>query len=296
MPALSEVVVAKARAAGADDWLDELDGIVSTLSERWSLDVGATFDGATEAYVAAATTRDGEQCVLKVLVPRGDGAARNEATALRLADGEGCPRLLRCDLDAGALLIERLGPSLHELGLPIEQRHEILCDAASRVWRRVERSGLPTGTDKAHWLIEWISSGYESLGRPCAPRTVAHAVACAKRRAAAHDEATAVLVHGDVHQWNALRAPRGFKLVDPDGLVADPAYDLGVLMREDPLELLESGPMARAEMLAERTGCDVTAIWEWGVVERVSTGLVCTQVGLQPLGREMLGAADALSA
>ena len=28
----------------------------------------------------------------------------------------------------------------------------------------------------------------------------------------------AVLVHGDVHQWNALRAGDGFRLVDPDGL------------------------------------------------------------------------------
>jgi len=29
-----------------------------------------------------------------------------------------------------------------------------------------------------------------------------------------------VLVHGDVHQWNALRAGAGFKLDDPDGLLA----------------------------------------------------------------------------
>jgi streptomycin 6-kinase len=51
---------------------------------------------------------------------------------------------------------------------------------------------------------------------------------------AAHDDERAVLVHGDVHEWNALQAPGGgFKLVDPDGLVAEPEYDLGVLMRED---------------------------------------------------------------
>lgn len=32
---------------------------------------------------------------------------------------------------------------------------------------------------------------------------------------------SAVLVHGDVHQWNALEAKQGFKLVDPDGLLAE---------------------------------------------------------------------------
>jgi len=29
-------------------------------------------------------------------------------------------------------------------------------------------------------------------------------------------------VHGDGHQWNALQSDSGFKLVDPDGLVAEP--------------------------------------------------------------------------
>ena len=42
-------------------------------------------------------------------------------------------------------------------------------------------------------------------------------------------------MHGDVHQWNALQAAGGgFKLVDPDGLLAEAEYDLGILMREDP--------------------------------------------------------------
>jgi len=34
-----------------------------------------------------------------------------------------------------------------------------------------------------------------------------------------------------VHQWNTLEAPEGFALVDPDGLLAEPEYDLGIIMR-----------------------------------------------------------------
>jgi len=68
-----------------------------------------------------------------------------------------------------------------------------------------------------------------------------------------------VLVHGDVHEWNALEADGGFKLVDPDGLLAEPEYDLGIIMREDPLE----GDLhERAGRLAHSTGLDATAIWE----------------------------------
>jgi streptomycin 6-kinase len=125
---------------------------------------------------------------------------------------------------------------------------------------------------------------------------VDYALGCAARRADAHDDERAVLVHGDVHQWNALEAGGGaFKLVDPDGLLAEAEYDMGILMREDPLELLTGDAGERARWLARRTGLDATAIWEWGAVERVSTGLLCTRIGLQPVGREMLAAADRLA-
>ena len=41
------------------------------------------------------------------------------------------------------------------------------------------------------------------------------------------------------------------------------------------------------------TGTDATAIWEWGFVERVSTGLLCTKHEMQPGATRMLAIADA---
>jgi streptomycin 6-kinase len=67
-------------------------------------------------------------------------------------------------------------------------------------------------------------------------------------------------------------------------------------MREDPLELLRDGPHARAAWLAARTALDMTAIWEWGVVERISTGLLAVSVGLRPIGDQMLHAAGIIAA
>jgi streptomycin 6-kinase len=64
------------------------------------------------------------------------------------------------------------------------------------------------------------------------------------------------------------------------------------MMREDPVELMDGDPRTRARWLAERCGLDATAIWEWGVVERVSTGLLLTHIDLQPIGRQMLAAAE----
>jgi streptomycin 6-kinase len=287
-----QVVRNKALAAGAADWIDGLPELVAGLERDWRITVGRRYDDATEAFVARAVLADGRPAVLKLMIPRpGDDAAR-EITVLRLVDGDGCVRLLRADPARGALLLERLGRSLDQLGLPAGRRHEILSAAARRVWRPAAGCDLPTGAEKGRGLIDFITATWTELGRPCSARAVDDALACAARRIQAHDDERAVLVHGDVHQWNALEAGAGFTLVDPDGLLAEAEYDLGVIMREDPVELMDGDPRARSRWLAARCGLDATAIWEWGVVERVSTGLLCTKVDLQPIGRQMLAAAE----
>lgn len=290
-----EAVWTKALAAGAAAWLRELPSLLEDLEREWAITVGRPYAGGTESFVAEAVLTDGTEAVLKLLIPRNRDAARNEITALRLTDGDGFAKLLRHDIDRGALLLERLGRSMSDLALPMAQRHGLLCSAAQRVWRPALDSGLPTGAEKGRWLIEFITASWDELDRPCSERAVDHALTCAERRIAAHDDERAVLVHGDVHQWNALEAGGRFKLVDPDGLLAEPEYDLGTLMREDPVELLEGDSHERARWLAKRTGLVAGAIWEWGAVERVSTGLLCTKVGLQPVAAEMLIAADRIS-
>lgn len=287
-----EVVRQKAFAVGADAWLDDLPLLVARFEQEWGIAVGAAYSDSTEAYVAEAICEGGTPAVLKLLVPRSGDAAENEITVLRLAGGDGCVRLLRNDAVLGALLLERLGKSLHQLGLPIHRRHEILCSTATRVWRPAPDCGLPTGADKGRWLADFITASWEELDRPCSERAVEYALTCAGRRVEAHRDERAVLVHGDVHEWNALEAADGFRLVDPDGLLAEPEYDLGIIMREDPLDLLDGDPNERARWLAAHTGLDPTAIWEWGVVERVSTGLLGTKVGLQPVGGQMLAVAE----
>jgi streptomycin 6-kinase len=275
--------------------LDDLPSLVASLEQEWSVAVGDAYSDSTEAFVAKATCEDGTPAVLKLLVPRSGDAAENEITVLRLTRGEGCVRLLRDDPARGALLLERLGPSLYELGQPIGRRHDILCSTVARVWRPAPDCGLPTGAEKGRWLEDFVASTWEELNRPCSERAVDHAIACAARRVVAHHDERAVLVHGDVHQWNALEAEDGFRLVDPDGLLAEPEYDLGIIMREDPLDISDNDPHERARWLAARTGLDATGIWEWGVVERVSTGLLGTKVGLQPVSRQMLAVADRLA-
>lgn len=301
MDGVPEPVRGKARAEGADQWLRELPALVADLERDWSISVGRPYADATEGLVAEAALAGGGMAVLKLHVPRLDsprpaGAAEREIAVLRLAAGQGCARLLDADAARGALLLERLGRPLHELGMPLAARLEVLCTAAMRLWRPAPESGLPSGADQGREQAGYITRAWEELGRPCTEAAVAYALTCADRRIAAHGQRRAVLVHGDVHEWNALQAGDGFALVDPDGVLAEPEYDLGVLMREDPAELLTGDPRDRARWLAARCGLDAWATWEWGAVQRVSCGLLLTRLGVQPVAGQMLAVADRVAA
>ncbi len=236
-----DIVANKAREVGAERWLADLDELVAAVIEDWGLVLGNPLTGGTEAYVTHVLRHDGSPAVLKLMIPRsGDGleqsAVTNEATVLELAEGAGCAELYARDDTRGALLMEQLGPSLFDLGLPIADQHRIMVDCAIALWRPAPDAGLTTGSRKARLLIDFVSKEWERHGRPCREATVEHAIECGERRAAAHRDERSVLVHGDIHQWNTLRTIDGgsHKLVDPDGLLAEPEYDLGILMREDP--------------------------------------------------------------
>lgn len=99
--------------------------------------------------------------------------------------------------------------------------------------------------EKARTLGELVSGPWEELGRPCSEVVADQALRFAERRAAAFDLERCVVVHGDPHPANALQilAPRpgaesGYVFVDPDGFLADPTCDLGVVLRHWCPELL----------------------------------------------------------
>jgi streptomycin 6-kinase len=243
---------------------------------------------------------DGSRAVLKVGLP-GSADLGGEARVYRLAAGRGYANLLAHDEAHNALLLERLGEPLADTGVSVEQQMRQICAALKPAWIPLREShGLMTGAQKAHWLAGFIEEKWASLDKPCARRTVDMALAFAQMRATAHSASDSVLVHGDAHAHNALAdGGGGFRFVDPDGLFAEPACDLAALMRDWSDELLAGDPVAnsrrRCDLLVELTGAEQEAVWQWGFIERVSTGLVLLEIGMTDEGVATLAVADYLS-
>lgn len=271
-----------ARGVAGKRWLAELPEVLAALTQRWGLVLGDPFIGGTAGYVVAATDRVGRPCALKVALSLDlddEEAFGRSVRAHELAGGRGCVELLDHDVPTQAMLLERLGPNLDDLGMAVPELLHTVATTLRSFWRPVAAGvDLPSGADKAAWLADYIEAEWDELGRPCDRAVIDRALAYCDARAAAFDPARAVLVHGDAHGWNTLDAGHGaFKLVDPEGLWSEPAHDLAVAMREYNRPLLAGDTVrlvrARAELLASWCEVDPQPVWEWGFIERVSTGL-----------------------
>jgi streptomycin 6-kinase len=290
MPALELPDITRRRALtlGAEgrDWLDGLDALVEDLCREWQLSLGPMLSGGSEAFVAACTRSDGRAAVLKVLIPR--GTAEGERATLLAAGGRGYAELFASDPARRAMLMERLGPSLSSLGWSVEAQIESMLETLRTAWIKLpDASGFMTGAEKARSLLVFMREMWAETGRGWPAAVIKAACACAEEREAAYSPSTAVLGHGDGHSANTLLVPDSdpprFKFVDPDGLFIEPAYDLGILMRDWTDELLAGDPLAdglvRCRHLAAQTSVPARAIWQWGFIERVSTGLLLEQLG-----------------
>lgn len=261
-----------------EKWLASVTTLVAEIEDLWSLSVGEQLSGGTEALVFAVNS-GARSLVLKVGIP---DSLHREAEALRLAEGRGYARLVDYDASRDAVLLERLGRRLADSSLSMHQQIEILCGTLKVAWRRIDQTDdLMTGAEKAHAYADSIRAQWEELDPPFSEEIVDRASAYAFDRMVAHDPAASWLIHGDAHIWNALEArdsATGYKFVDPDGLFAERAVDLAVLLREWREDLLSGDTLsvgrARCELLAQLTGVDRASIWQWGFLEHVSSGLL----------------------
>ena len=281
--AVPELVRQRAMAHGAAGrrWLDELPDVLADLAARWDLEIGSPFPGGTASLVLGVRDRSGRECVLKVAMALDEDDAelfRRSVLVHQLAAGRACASILQHDAGTSSMLLERLGPNLHELELPIPRVLGVVAATLRSFWRPLpDGCDLPTEAEQAEWLGRFIVKAWKEIGRPCPREVVERALRYCEERAAAFDPALAVLVHGDAHGWNTLSAAGACKFVDPEGLRSSRAHELSVLMREYNAPLLAGDTprlvRERAERLASCAEIDPEPVWQWGFIERVSTGL-----------------------
>jgi streptomycin 6-kinase len=226
-------------------------------------------------YVAPAVLADGSEAVLKLGVPNPE--LTTEIEALRLYGGRGAARLIEADAELGALLIERVRPGAPLAEVKDDEATSVAAHLMQRLWqplpevhpfpdlRRWTRSlsryaerarlgGDPTGGPLPWELVEWaVRQLEELLTDPPAP----------------------VLIHGDFHHWNVLRAEREpWLVIDPKGVAAEPGFEAGPLLYNPMPDVFGWPDLARVtrrrlDLLSEHLGLDRPRLAACGLVAAV---------------------------
>ena len=240
-------------------WLDRLPGALRNLEGRWSLTVGAPFDGedVSCAWVAPVALADGTSAVLKLGMPHME--AEHELQGLRFWDGDPTVRLLEFDDELGAMLLERCEPGTVLRVLPESEQDLVIARLLRRLWR-LPSAPHPFRTLSAlteYWthqtlddVEQWTDIGLVREGLRLfkeLPQTAP----------------TEVLLATDLHAGNVLRSEREpWLVIDPKPFVGDPAYDAtqhlfncGARLRSDP-----DGTIRR---LADLLGVDRERVRLW---------------------------------
>jgi streptomycin 6-kinase len=206
------------------DWLQRLPALALDIVGRWRLTLEPPFTNGFVDYVTPVRRADGSPAVLKLCFVEPEFVSGT--AALDAYHGNGAVRLFEADLDAGALLLERLEPgeSLSTLAEVTAEMH-IAAGIMRGLWQ------APVSDPTLLHLDDWVTQANLPSSMPLHKRSHPW-IESALRRAAEllaepHPE---VLLHGDLHFDNVLSSQRGWLAIDPKGIVGDPAWELAPLL------------------------------------------------------------------
>ncbi len=215
------------------DWLERLPELIRECETQWHMEVLAHFPNLTYNFVAPARLKDGSLAVFKLGVPRDELAS--EMRALQTWKGDGAVRLLKDDIEKGAMLLEKLEPGTSFWHIKDDVLASTTCaNLLLKLWSK--KADLSPFRPLESWSRELAkyAETFTASSSPIPYHFIDRAMAL---REDLLQEKDVVLLHGDLHHDNMLSSNRApFLAIDPKGVAGPRGYDVGSFFMnpEDP--------------------------------------------------------------
>jgi streptomycin 6-kinase len=257
-------------------WIAALPALLDRLCRSWRLQVEDAVAGRGYHGVVLPVRRGAERCVLKLTWPAERTVA--EARALTAWRGRGAVLLLEADLEAGALLLERLDPTRTLDSMDLGAAAQV----AGRLLRRLAIPA-PDGVRPLRAVADEIGVSLpgrqERLGRPVPKGWLATASGLAQELGASAGDR---LVHADLHYGNILAGTREpWLAIDPKPVAGDPEHAIPELLWTRVDELQDAQAIRRLlTVLAGSGELDGKRARGWAIVRCVDYWLWGLENGL----------------
>lgn len=201
-------------------WLESLPWRVERQCRRWGLTLDDGRWYGSNALVIAVR-RHGEPLALR-LTPPGCGFA-DEVAALEFWNGRGTVLLVDAELEAGAMLLERLDPTRSLCELPLDECSAVL-GSMMRQLAVPAPSTVPSTGEVVSARLATMEADWQELGRPVSADMFAEAVSSGRLLTEVSGDRA---VNADLHAGQIIGGTRERWLtVDPRLLRGDIGYDL----------------------------------------------------------------------
>jgi streptomycin 6-kinase len=243
---------------GGTAWLDTLPGLLAEMCEIWGLRPDGTALHGSNA-IALPVTRADDRLILRLTPPH--DAFQLEIDALEFWAGRGTVRLVEHDIEAGAMLLERLDTAHALASLP-------LVEAVPLIGRLMRRLAIPV-TDltvvstadvvTARSLL--LRAEWERLDQPFDRSILEQTLTIARDlNSTSGDRA----VNGDLHFDQVLAGVReSWLAVDPVLLRGDLEYDLARVLWTRLDEMSDDDVVFHFETVVREAQLDRDRAWKW---------------------------------
>jgi streptomycin 6-kinase len=260
-----------------------LERRVTVHAAAWGVNIERTLETTTS--VIAFGRRDDEPVVLKVVrSPRDEWDA---GEVLRAFDGRGMVRALA--FAPGAMLLEQLQPGHSLIDLVTAGRDDEATDIIASVIRAMDSvAPLASCPTVAAWGLAF-DRYLRGVVRPLPYGLVVRGHEMYQRLASSQTRIR--LLHGDLQHSNVLfDAARGWVAIDPKGVIGEPEYEIGPMLRNPSSrrDLCATPAIIerRVHRLAATLGLDAQRILAWGFAQSALSAIWNVEDGLADTGVE----------
>lgn len=208
-------------------WLDELPELVAAISSR--LDLRDLIEVTNLTYNYVLSGLQGNNPIILKLGLDSEGLAR-EAFALKCFAGYGVVKVLA--EDKSMLLLERAVPGA-SLKRYFPDREQESIEIACSVMKKLHQANIPATHNFPH-IKDWLAA--LDKGWPI-PEGYLKKAKKLRDQLLQTSEAD-VLLHGDLHHDNILQTANNLVVIDPKGVIGEPAYEVAAFIRNPIPELL----------------------------------------------------------